>query len=257
MASQPIVQARYAALVLPLVLDAFPNGYLKHLPRYNGETGPSVEDHLQAFLDFADNMNIEQENVYMRLFVQSIEVYVRTWFRQLLANSIRNWEYLTNIFKNQWGVKKDALYFLTEFEELKRNFGELVYDFNKRFNKLYHKMPLDCKPLVATTKSRFSKAFEDEFSVMLRERTSRTLEDMKTNAIKVEENRAALATLKIKEEKAQIKLKSSQEASTSSKTKIEDSKIDEITSLLRNLSNRISKIETQPRIVQKRSHDPK
>ena len=69
MTFQPIVQARYASLVLPTNLHAFLAGYLKYLPRYNGETGPTTEDHLQAFLDFADNMNIEQENVYMRLFV--------------------------------------------------------------------------------------------------------------------------------------------------------------------------------------------
>ena len=88
---------------------------------------------------------------------------------------------------------------------------------------------------------------------MLRERTSRTLEDMKTNAIEVESNRVTSTSLKAKEEKAQRKLKSIQEAcssSSSSKTKTKDSKIDEITSLLRNLSNRISKIETQPRIIQ-------
>jgi len=72
----------------------------------------------------------------MRLFVQSLEGNVRTWFRQLPANSIRSWEELTNIFKNQWGVKKEALYFLSEFEELKRNFGEPIADFIKRFNKL-------------------------------------------------------------------------------------------------------------------------
>ncbi len=246
MAFQPIVQARYASLVLPPAIDAFPNGYLKHLPRYNGEIGPSVEDHLQAFLDFAHNMNIEQENLYMRFLVQSLEGNVRTWSRQLPENSIRNWEELRNIFKNQWGVKKDALYFLTEFKELKRNFVEPVSDFIKRFNKLYHKMPPDCKPPVVAAKSRFSKAFEDDFFVMLRERTSRTLEDMQNNAIQVEENRSISTTLKGKEEKAQRKLKSSQEASTSSKAKIEDSKIDEITSLLRNLSNRISKM-TQPR----------
>ena len=69
MAFQPIVQARYGALVLPQKLDAFRPGYLKHLPRYNGETSPFAEDHLKAFLDFSNNMNIEQENVYMRLFV--------------------------------------------------------------------------------------------------------------------------------------------------------------------------------------------
>lgn len=72
----------------------------------------------------------------------------------------------------------------------------------------------------------------------------------------MEANRAASATLKAEEEKAQRKLKSSQEASTSSKTKTKDSKIDEINSLLRNLSNRISKIETQPGIVQQTITEP-
>jgi len=81
MAFQPIVQARYAALVLPPNLDALLAGYLKYLPRYNGGTSPSIEDHILAFLDFANNMNIEQEIFYMRLFVQSLEGNVRIWFR--------------------------------------------------------------------------------------------------------------------------------------------------------------------------------
>ena len=72
-------------------------------------------------------------------------------------------------------------------------------------------MPHDCKPPVVVAKSRFLKAFEDDFAMILRERTSRTLEDMQTNAIEVEENRFSSATLKAKEEKAQRKLKSSQE----------------------------------------------
>jgi len=66
-------------------------------------------------------------------------------------------------------------------------------------------MPPDCKPPVVAAKSRLSKAFDDDFVVMLRERTSRTLEDMQTNAIKVDANRSASATLKAKEEKAQRK----------------------------------------------------
>ena len=67
----------------------FPDGYLKHLPRFNGETGPSAEDHIDGFLDFAGNMNIEHEDVYMWLFVQSLEGNVRICFRQLRENSIR------------------------------------------------------------------------------------------------------------------------------------------------------------------------
>jgi len=74
---QPIVQARCENLVLPTNLDAFPTGYLKYFPKYNGEIGPSAKDHLHVFLDFADNMNIEQENVYLIFFVQSPEGNVR------------------------------------------------------------------------------------------------------------------------------------------------------------------------------------
>lgn len=59
---------------------------------------------------------------------------------------------------------------------------------------------------------------------MLRERTSRTLEDMQKNAIEIEENKAASTSLKAKEENAQRKLKSTPEASSSSKAKTEDSK---------------------------------
>lgn len=63
-------------------------------------------------------------------------------------------------------------------------------------------MPPSFKPPVIVAKSKFSKAFDNDFVVMLRERTSRTLEDMKTNAIEVETNRASLTSLKAKEEKA-------------------------------------------------------
>lgn len=125
------MQGRYAALVLPANLENFLDGYPKHLPRFNGETCPSAKDHVSAFLDFADNMNIEREDVYMRLFVQSLEGNVRILFRQLRVDSIKTWNVLITILKNQWGVKKDLVYFLTEFEELKRNPSELVVEFIK------------------------------------------------------------------------------------------------------------------------------
>ena len=107
---QPIVQERYAALQLPNIINNFPDGYLKHLPRFNGKTSLFVEDNLASFLDFADNMNIEYENVYMRFFVQSLEGNVRIWFRQFMQHSTQSWDELTTIFKNQWGVKKDPIY---------------------------------------------------------------------------------------------------------------------------------------------------
>lgn len=72
---------------------------------------------------------------------------------------------------------------------------------------------------------------------------SPTLQDMQTNSMEVEANKSASSKLKSKAEKVEIKLKAKEEGS-SSKSKNDDKKIDEITSLLRNLSNRISKIGT-------------
>lgn len=82
-------------------------------------------------------------------------------------------------------------------------------------------MHVDCKPPVAVAKVRFSKAFDGEFSVMLRERVSNTLEDMQTNAIEVEANRSASGKLKANTEKEERKLKAKIDDSYSSKSKLE------------------------------------
>jgi len=66
---------------------------------------------------------------------------VRKWFRSIHVNSIPDIEVLDQTFLRKWGDKKDYLYYITEFGSLRRNNGESVYDFNKRFNKMYNKNP--------------------------------------------------------------------------------------------------------------------
>jgi len=129
-------------------------------------------------------------------------------------------------------------------------------NFIERFNKVYNKIPPNCKPPVAFSKVRFSKVFDDDFAILPREITFVTLVDMQTNSLEVEPNRSASAKLKTKVEKTERKMKAREEGGSSSKRKTEDHKIDEITSLLRNTSNRISKIEAQPGIVQQVSNRP-
>jgi hypothetical protein len=68
-----IVAARYAPLVLPQVMYAFPpNDYMRYLPRFNGDGSVTVEEHLSSFYSFADNFNVEHVDVWMRLFVPSL-----------------------------------------------------------------------------------------------------------------------------------------------------------------------------------------
>ena len=74
----PWVAARYGALRLPRNLHDLPdNHYLKIIPKFNGEGAVKAEDHVTAYVDFADNLDIDHEDVYTRIFVQSLEGNVR------------------------------------------------------------------------------------------------------------------------------------------------------------------------------------
>ena len=114
-----IVAARYAPLVLPQVMYAFqPNDYMRYLPRFNGDGSVTAKEHLNSFYSFADNFNVEHVDVWMRLFVQSLNGEARKWFRSLPPNSIDDIVALD-----------DFLYYITEFDALRRRQGESIPDF--------------------------------------------------------------------------------------------------------------------------------
>jgi hypothetical protein len=86
----------------------------------------------------------------MRVFVQSLDSEVRKWFRGLVPRSIVGIEALDNAFLRQWGDKKDFMYYMIEFGSLKREEGESIPEFSKRFNKMYNKIPAKIKPFEAS-----------------------------------------------------------------------------------------------------------
>jgi hypothetical protein len=84
-----IVAARYAPLILPQPMNALPFGdYLKYMPKFTGEEDINVEEHLAAFYSYTDNLNIENEDVWMRVFVQSLDGEARKWFKVLTPGYI-------------------------------------------------------------------------------------------------------------------------------------------------------------------------
>ena len=86
------------------------------------------------------------------------------------------------------GNKKDLLYYHTEFGNLKRENGELFFDFNKRFNRMYSKIPVEVKPTTTSAKLTYASAFDYEFCLLLRERRCATLDDMQDATLEVESN---------------------------------------------------------------------
>jgi hypothetical protein len=65
-----IVAARYSPLVLPQPMNALPIGdYLKYMPKFTREEDITTKEHLSSFYSYEGNLNIENEDVWMRLFV--------------------------------------------------------------------------------------------------------------------------------------------------------------------------------------------
>lgn len=132
----------------------------------------------------------------MKVFVQSLDGEARKWFKELTPRSIADIEALDDAFLKHWGDKKDLLYYHTDFGNLKRENGELLSDFNKRFNHMYNKIPDEEKPTTTSAKLTYASAFDSKFCLLLRERWYATLADMQDASLEVESNIMAAEKLK-------------------------------------------------------------
>ena len=181
-----IIAARYRPLVLPIPLNAMPAGeYQKYMPKFTRTEGVTSEEHLESFYSYVDNLDISEDDVWMRVFVQSLDREARKWFRELTPGSIADIEALDDVFLKNWGDKKDLLYYHTEFGNLKMENGQSLSDFNKRFNHMYGKIPAEVKPTPTSTKLAYASAFHSDFCLLLRERRCTTLADMQDVALEV------------------------------------------------------------------------
>jgi hypothetical protein len=236
-----IVVARYAPLVLPQPMNVVPTGYyLKYMPKFTREEDITTEEHLVAFYNYADNLNIENEDVWMRVFVHSLDGEVRESFRGLTFGSIVGIEALYDAFLRQWGDKKDFMYYITKFGSLKRKEGEFVSDFSKRFNKMYNKIPAEIKPTEASTKITYASAFEPDLCLLLRERRATSLAHMQDGALELESNVLAVGRLRRKSDRDRGRGRSQASTSGSSTSYPQ---VDELTKMVKSLSVEIEKMK--------------
>jgi hypothetical protein len=240
---EAIIAARYAPLVLPQPLNALPtDGYLKQLPKFTGKGDITVEEHLEAFYSFTDHHVIMHADVWMRIFVHSLEGKARKWFRALPPGSIDGIEALDNAFLRQWGDKKDFMYYMTEFGSLKRKEGESVSDFSKRFNKMYHKIPVEIKPSEASAKITYASAFDLDFFLLLRERRATSMAHMQDVAMEVESNILAVDRLR---NKADRDIPRKRVESSTSDSSTLPPHMDEVTKMLKTLLARMERLELE------------
>ena len=103
-----------------------PQDYLKLLPWFTGEDSTSAQRHIENFCVFAENLNVENLDVVLRLFFQSLDGESQNWFKYLVDNTITSWEEMDNLFTLKWGEKRDHGYVLTDFNALKKRHNEDV-----------------------------------------------------------------------------------------------------------------------------------
>jgi len=169
----------------------------------------------------------------MRVFVQSLDGEARKWFRELTPRSIVDIEALDDAFLKHWGGKKDLLYYHTKFGNLKRENGELMLDFNKRFNRMYRKIPVKVKPTTTSARLSYASAFDYEFCLLLRERRCAALADMHDATLEVESNIMAAENLKGNTDR---RIQRGESSSSS------DPKIDKMTKMIESLASEVSKL---------------
>ena len=59
-----IIAARYGPLILTTPLNALPTGeYQRYMPKFTGTEGVTVEEHLESFYSYADNLDISEDDV--------------------------------------------------------------------------------------------------------------------------------------------------------------------------------------------------
>ena len=64
--------------------------------------------------------------MWTSVFEQSLDGLARKWFKELPVGSIAGIEALDDIFLKHWGERRDHLYYITEFSNLRRKNGEFV-----------------------------------------------------------------------------------------------------------------------------------
>jgi len=94
-----IIAARYGPLILPTPLNAMPTvEYQKYMPKFIGTKSVTTEGQLESFYSYFDNLDISEDNVWMRVFVQSLDGEARKWFKELTPRSIADIEALDDGF---------------------------------------------------------------------------------------------------------------------------------------------------------------
>ena len=120
----------------------------------------------------------------------------------------------------------------------------MVHEFSSRFMWVYNSIPTDIKPSPMVAKLHYADAFDNDFSLLLRERSPNTLLSMFTDALEVEANMMACGKIK---PRAEIDRRKGREEThpTTSPFSLSDIKFEMMLKTMEKLMDRLT-VEAKP-----------
>jgi hypothetical protein len=105
----PIMAARYDPLVLVAPLHDMRQDYQMTLPQFDG-TGPlNTQQHIDKTNDYFDLREVDEADIQMRIFAQSLTREVKKWYKGLCVSLVVDLTAFQRIFLDIWEVKKNPL----------------------------------------------------------------------------------------------------------------------------------------------------
>jgi hypothetical protein len=126
-----------------------PPRYENWLPRFIGNDGVIVEDHMDNFWDFFQLHPISDdvEDLAMKRFSATLHRNSRKWYDSLLDANITSMDCLEETFLKIWNIKIEDIHMLIKrLEYMKQTQNETVKEFHTRFENLLQQIPRSHHP---------------------------------------------------------------------------------------------------------------
>lgn len=174
------MEKRYAPLVFPTQLHAMPTCYQSKIPLFDAIVQYVAQQHVNKISNYFELHEIDEADVDMRLFTQTLTGDVKKWFKAFPANHIENLANFQRLFIAWWEKKNNLLQILSKYET--------IQDYCTRFNNIYNAILVNIRPSPDLVLIMFPDGFDTDMSHQLRERSLPTLEEIQSVAISVESN---------------------------------------------------------------------
>ena len=118
--------ARFSPLAVHAPLHAMPQDYQSKKFQFDITGQYIAQQHVDKMKNYFELHEVDEENVQMRLFAQTLVGDVKKWFKSLPANHIADLSDFHQLFINRWERKKNPLQIFSEYENIRRAPNESI-----------------------------------------------------------------------------------------------------------------------------------